>query len=359
MSYDFDPQDIPGPYDDLCLTLDQWSARELPKRDRLLGSVFTTTTRAILSAETGIGKTHLGFATGLHMAAKVDFCHWKAHRTTRVLVVDGEMSSVLVQERLAEAERRLGARPDKFYCLCKEDAEEMPPLDSEDGQLWLDGLISYLGGIDFLILDNLMSLTVGDMRDEETWKTILPWNRSLTRNRTGLLWINHTGLDKSRDYGTSTRIWQMDTAMLLTKLRDHSAAISFRLEFLKARQRKPSDRGDYEPVSLILENDAWRAERINVNSRSVPNPPKNYRQAIDCLNNLLVGAERVKPTADHVTVRAVTVDKWRDECARCGILDRDKKGNIDSASRKRFGRIKEHAIECHAAQIREPWVWKP
>ena len=50
-------------YGSLCLTLHQWAKREIKPKDHLLGEVFNTTTRAILSAETGIGKTHLGFAT--------------------------------------------------------------------------------------------------------------------------------------------------------------------------------------------------------------------------------------------------------------------------------------------------------
>ena len=345
-------------YSHLNLTLDQWAKRGIKPKDHLLGEVFNTTTRAILSAETGIGKTHLGLAIGIHAAAGKDFCHWKAKRKARVLVIDGEMSAELVKERLADAEKRLGLSPDNFFCLCCEDVDGMPPLDTEEGQAWVNGLIKYLKP-DFIIFDNIMSLTAGDLKDEVAWKAIVPWNRSLTKQRIGTLWINHTGHDKSRDYGTSTRIWQMDTAMVLTKLTDHPADIAFRLDFLKARQRKPSNRADYEPVNLILENDAWHTEPAEKKSTNAPNPPKNYRQAIDSLNNLLVHAEWVKPTADHVKVRAIRVDNWRNECAECGLLERDTKGNIDAASRQRFSRIKQHALECHAARIRGPWVWKP
>ncbi len=44
----------------------------------------------------------------------------------------------------------------------------MPPIDMEEGQAWLDGLIDHLsridGAMDFLILDNVMSLTCGDLK---------------------------------------------------------------------------------------------------------------------------------------------------------------------------------------------------
>ena len=148
----------PANLEDPPLTLDQWAARELPERDFLLGSIFTTTTRAMLSAKTGLGKTHLGFAFGFSMAAQSSFCHWQVRRKARVLIVDGEMSVELVKERLADAERRIGQRPESLFMLCKEDAVNMPPLDTEGGQRWLDVLIEHLGGIDFLILDNVMAL---------------------------------------------------------------------------------------------------------------------------------------------------------------------------------------------------------
>ena len=73
-------QPTPAGHADLPLTLDQWASRKLPERDFLLGSIFTTTTRAMLSAKTGLGKTHLGFAFGFSMTGGRDFCHWKVRR---------------------------------------------------------------------------------------------------------------------------------------------------------------------------------------------------------------------------------------------------------------------------------------
>jgi len=115
----------------LCLSLEQWEKRESPKRDLVLGSIFSTTTRAILSADTGLGKTHLGFAFAMSIAAGEPFCHWAGSgKPRRVLVIDGEMPAELVQERLADGERRLGRRSEGFFCLCREDIETMPPIDA-------------------------------------------------------------------------------------------------------------------------------------------------------------------------------------------------------------------------------------
>ena len=251
----------PADHADLPLTLDQWAARETPLPDFLLGSIFTTTTRAMLSAETGLGKTHLGFGFGFAMAAGRDFCHWQAKRQARVLIIDGEMPVDLVKQRLADAEARLGERPAGLHVLCREDAPSMPPLDTEDGQRWLDRLIEdRLGGIDFAILDNVMSLTIGDLKEEEAWRPVIRWMQSLTKRRIGSMWINHTGHDKTRSYGTSTREWQLDTVMVAEKVEDADADLAMKLNFSKARQRRPETRGDFETIVLRLKDNAWSSE---------------------------------------------------------------------------------------------------
>ena len=82
------------------LTLDEWRNRDLPEPDLLMGYWLTTTTRALFTAATGLGKTNYGMAVGMRAAAGLDFLHWKAARSARVLVIDGEMSRQLLQERL-------------------------------------------------------------------------------------------------------------------------------------------------------------------------------------------------------------------------------------------------------------------
>jgi hypothetical protein len=342
-----------------CLTLAQWAARKIPKRDLLLGSVFSTTTRSLLSADTGLGKTHLGFAIGIHMAGGQDFCHWKAQRPARVLVVDGEMSSELVKERLADAERRLGFRPEGFRCLCKEDVEDMPPLDTEEGQRWLDGLIAHLEGVDFLTLDNIMSLTVGNLKEEEDWRLVLPWLRSLTKRRIGTLSVNHTGHDTTRDYGTKTRTWQMDTVMVGTKIERPEADIAFKLDFVKCRQRTPANRADYEAVNFILADDTWYTEPAEKSGPKTKAPPQGYRRSLEVLNNLLVDAEPITPSRDHVKIRAVQLSTWRKALVSEGILTADEKGTLDSTQRTRLSNIKRHGIDADAMRFANDWIWRP
>jgi hypothetical protein len=138
----------------------------------------------------------------------------------------------------------------------------MPPLNTLEGQRYIDRQIEKLGGIDFIIFDNVQALIVGDMKDEEPWQQTLPWIKALTSRSIGQIWVHHTGLDKSRSYGTSTREWQLDTVMLMEKIEGATADIAFTLKFLKARERAPHNRHDFAEVAITLEYDVWRFDMI-------------------------------------------------------------------------------------------------
>jgi hypothetical protein len=338
----------PADYAGLPLTLDQWAARELPMRDRLLGSIFTTTTRAMLSAKTGLGKTQLGFAFGFAMTSGRDFCHWKVRRRCRVLIVDGEMSVELVKERLADAERRIGQRPEKLFMLCKEDAANMPTLDTEEGQRWLDSLIDHLGGIDFLILDNVMALTSGDLKDEECWRPVIPWMLSLTKRRIGVLWINHTGHDATRSYGTSTREWQLDVVMIAEKADDTDADIALKLSFTKARQRRPETREDFETVVLRLKDDVWSSDAA---------PPVRKQtqgdHALDLLRQAIAEAGE-KVAGLPADVRGVNTDLWKKYCETYDLSESDNPASRDTAfSRARNKLLGRGIIK---SKLRKVWI---
>jgi RecA-family ATPase len=95
-------------------TVEEWLSRELPPPDRLLGAWMTTTSRILLAADTGLGKTNLCMALAAHAAAGENFLHWRARRQAKVLYIDGEMSRGLYQCRIADTVRRLGCRPDTW-----------------------------------------------------------------------------------------------------------------------------------------------------------------------------------------------------------------------------------------------------
>lgn len=344
-----------------CLTLDQWADRDVPLRDFLLGTVFTTTTRAILSADTGLGKTHLGFAFGFGMASGKGFCHWRGHRPTSVLLVDGEMSVELVRARLADAEKRISCRPETLFALCREDVPDMPPLDTPEGQEWLNGLIRDLE-IEFVILDNVMSLTAGDMSDPEAWKPVNDWMRTLTALRIGCLWIHHTGHDARRGFGTKTREWQLDTVMVGEKIEEATDAdIAIRLTFTKARQRTPDTRDDFEPCELRLIGDEWKSTAAT-RRRSMP---RNTNVAMQTLREAIEATGQTVPSMTGVPngVQGVQIAQWRDHFYRRRPLGVDDDGDADElrrakeARKKDFKRCREALQEVETIQCVTDWYW--
>jgi hypothetical protein len=182
-------QDTPPPAIEIAslppLTLDDWRSRNLPDPDFIMGNWLTSTSRALLTAATGLGKTNFGLALAIRIAAGVDFMHWRARRPARVLYIDGEMSRRLLRQRVLDEAERLGASPESFLALSHEDIPSFRPLNTPEGQTWMNAFIDKIGGIDLIIFDNIMCLTIGDQKDTEPWQQTLPWALSLTNARSG------------------------------------------------------------------------------------------------------------------------------------------------------------------------------
>jgi hypothetical protein len=237
------------------LSLDEWLARKLPAPDLILGGWLTTTSRILLVAPTGLGKTMFAVALGIRAAAGAGFLHWAGHRPARVLFVDGEMSRRLLKVRLADETRRSGATPATFFALSHEDIEDFAPLSTKEGQAIIDQEIERIGSADLVIFDNVMSLVGGDMKDEETWRNTMPWIRSLTRRHIAQIWVHHTGHDEGHSYGTKTREWQMDTVIHCETLERADTDVSFTLTFRKARERTPATRAEFAEAHIALLTD--------------------------------------------------------------------------------------------------------
>lgn len=241
------------------LTLARWAERDLPEPEFICGQWLTTTSRVIVNAPTGLGKSMFTMGMGMAIAAQKDFLHWKAAaKPFRVLYIDGEMSNRLLKKRLAGEVQRLGCAPETFYALSHEDIT-LAPLNTPQGQKQVEAIITALGGIDLIQFDNVMSLIPGDQKEEEGWARVLPWIRSLTRRSIGQMWVHHTGLNKTHGYGTSTREWQLDTVMHLTAVKRSDTDISFEIEFPKARERDPTWRQDFATKRIVLLRDQWSA----------------------------------------------------------------------------------------------------
>jgi hypothetical protein len=303
--------------------LNRWLTLDLPPPDFLLGDLLHVTSRMLLVGATGIGKTNFVLALSMAVASGSDFLHWRGRRPARVLYIDGESSARLLHSRLKDTVRRQGdVVPKNFFILNRESVPDLPPLNTVDGQRFVDYVIQLIGGVDLVIFDNIQSLMIGDMKEEDGWADILPWVRDLTRRAIGQIWIHHTGHDETRSYGTKTREWQLDTVMMLERVnaeqRNDENDIAFAINFPKARERSPANREDFAAAVITLKGEQWVSDRQGARRRGRCTP--GARAFRDALVNVLA-KEVAKSRSESGYRPSVTENQWRDECISRGLLD--------------------------------------
>lgn len=316
------------------LTPAEWAGRDLPAPDFVLGRWLTTTSRVLVTADTGLGKSNLAIAIGMRLSLGLGFLHWAPGRACRVLYIDGEMSRRLLKLRLADEERRIGKRSQKFFALSMEDVENRQPLNTPVGASWLKTLIKNIGGVDLVVFDNIMSLTSGDMKDPAAWQQTLPLVLDLTKAEIGQIWIHHTGKNSTESYGDKSREWQMDTTIHLDAVKRNDTDVSFSLTFKKARERTPDTRRDFDDVVVALVNDGWECDAEQRQMKPAPVSPTT-RKALDALTDVLAGEGAVVLPGNR---RAAHRDQWAKECDRLGLIDLSGKAESARTLMNRFRR---------------------
>lgn len=316
----------------------------------LLGHVLSTSTRMLLFADTGLGKTHFTMAVSGHTGIGKDFLHWHCPRPARILYIDGEMSLKLFRERIADVTRRLGKSPPGAYFFNKADMPGFAPLNTRDGQVAVWALIEEVERrsgqkLDAVCFDSIMALLLGDMKEEDAWRDTMPLVHALTARHIGQLWVHHTGHDTSHGYGTKTREWQMDTVARLEAI--ENTPLAFRLSFPKARERTPANRLDFADAAITLSNDQWTGVIVS-NARG----KINEGLTLKFYQALLAAADSsaVAPTGSYPTA---SLDEWRAQCLACGLLDPSKA----HSARTLFARHKLKLIAANWVACNEELAW--
>jgi hypothetical protein len=343
-----------------CLTVQEWARREAAEEDLLLGGVYSTSSIIQFAAETGIGKTMFCIAIGFAMALGVPFLHWKSRRKARVLYIDGEMPVDLMKERILAACKWFGVEPDidGLSFLSREDFDDLPPLNTPDGYAWLDRIIKEIGGVDFIIFDNIMSLTIGDLKEPDSWQAMRPKMKELQRRRIGQLWVHHAGHDRSRSYGDKTREWDIDAAIIGERADANGADVAIKLTFPKARRRRPATAADFEPVTIELRDNEWSVGVIQPKSRKSAKLSTAGKLAIEGLEKALTYVGQRPDGHEEISGinQAVTVDQWRHfflQIAADGTVDPNP-----NTVKSRWKRGQEDALGKGAARQWGQWVWK-
>lgn len=349
-----------SPSEPYCLSLTDWLERPAQHPDHLLAEMLSTTSRMMLVAPTGLGKTNFSMAMGLGVASGNGFLHWPGRRSARVLFIDGEMSRRLMKSRLVDAARRHGSTPDSFFALCRDDVSDMPPLNTAAGQAFVDAKIKEIGGVDLIIFDSVMCLMTGDMKDEVSWQEALPWIRRLTQRQIGQVWVHHTGIEKSRSYGSSTREWQLDTVLLLEPTERQDTDIAFTLRFNKARERAPHNRADFEPLVVMLADDAWTVESAAPSTvRSVGLTPTEKGWLADIID-LFASTDGPKtgvPVSGFSARPILTRDQVRDGLKSKGRFTLKPDGALTGADRQKLSAALNNLKDKGKVGMTKDHVW--
>ncbi len=339
------------------LAVETWLTRDIPEPEHLLGALISRSTRMFLVGRTGLGKTLLGLALAAGMASGAGFLRWRSSRPARVLYLDGEMPADLIRGRLVEAVRRLDRPiPAGNLLVFGRDLEdavarlfpavgEMPPLNSDAGAAWMFRLIDAIGGVDVVFFDNVMSLLVGVQRDEEAWSAALDLVQGLTAQRIGQVWMDHTGHDSSRQYGSATKSWRFDAVGQMAPIENDQrrpGEVAFTLSFDppgKARRRTPDNWHDFEAVTIRLADDRWTAEAAGKHRRHVGQKARLFHSAM--LDALAAGRGcgqgRVKREA------------WLAECVRRNLIEAPADGDNCYARDRKIAPFRKAVMDLQAA----------
>jgi len=323
---------IPGLAD--ALSVDTWAALDIPPDRRLLGDVITSASRVFLVGTTGLGKTLLAYAMAAGMATGHGFLGWRCDAPARVLIIDGEMPSGLIKSRVADVLRRSGPIPRGNLAIYSRDrAEEfarvfprlgmMEPLNTDAGRAFVLDLVDAIGGVDIVVFDNVMSLIAGDQKDEVPWSETLALVSALTTRGIAQVWLDHTGHNSTRQYGSSTKAWRFDAVGVMTPIEGESgigSGVAFKLSFEppgKARRRTPDNWQDFKAATIRLEDDQWTSDVAKSPMAKINARNKLFHSA------LLDALARGQTVAPGRISRAA----WMAECVRRNVIQGNEAGD--------------------------------
>jgi hypothetical protein len=330
------------------LDIEGWAQRDIPAQDKLLGDVLTTTSKMFLVGRTGLGKTLLGMGIAQGVASGMGFLHWRSSRAARVLYIDGEMAAADIKERAIGLLKRAGGTipPNNLLIFARDTMEEFAkkfpalgefaPLNSEEGQNFVVKLVGMVGRVDLVILDNVMSLVAGDQKDEVPWSQTLPLVAYLTTQRIGQVWLDHTGHNTDRQYGSSTKSWRFDVMGVMKaveeKNKDGAPIVAFTLSFDKARSRNQHNWRDFETTLIRFNDDEWTSDPAGTAGRSGGKVSQSRRVFFDTLKEAIKEA----PKGPGRTA----IGAWEWYSIKRGLIDPAPEKEKGPERRRRLGKFR-------------------
>ena len=342
-------------------SLAAWLKKEMPPRDYLMGTVMCTTSRWMIYAPTGLGKTLFALNMATAIAAGKDFLNWKGGRPCRVLYIDGEMPRETFKERTQQVANLYGENAQVFGLnrdSLQADGEDIPPLNNDEGQAWLERQID-LYQPNVIIFDSIMCLLSGDMKEEESWEPVKKLMKSLTNRYIAQIWVHHTGHAEGRSYGSNTREWELDTVLRLDRPKDNGEG--FVLNFTKHRLRTHLNSEEFMPIQCALTQDGWHISGVTKETSKKGDDRANYRDAIvEAYDNLAVNVARRPVGHNGADVASISMTDIRAWCVRNGIMPpKDDGADVVSAgTRKVVDRAKIDLIKGSKFAGNSESIWR-
>jgi putative DNA primase/helicase len=289
---------LPGdPFPDY--DLESFLHLERPPRQWLAEGLIAERGLAMVHAKRGVGKTHFVLGLACAIAAGKPFLRYRVPAPAGVLLVDGEMPTPDLQERL-RLNVKAGAYPEApLRILCADLAERsLPSLATPEGQAVIEGKLT--PSIKLLILDSVSTLCQnGDAseNDAASWDAIQTWILRLRRQGFAVLIVHHGGKD-GRQRGTSKREDVLDQVLLLQQPNDYkpSEGARFEVHLEKGRQVKGELAEPYEAMLTGIDGTAvwtWRPLRAADRGKEI--------------RELALAGATVRSIAEELSLPATTV----------------------------------------------------
>ena len=229
------------------LTIDDFLATEFPPRELVLAPWLPSKGLAMIYGPRGIGKTHVTLGCAYAIASGGRFLRWSAAEARRVIVIDGEMPAVVLQERMNRIVEAADTAPSAEYL-------RFLPMDLQDGDFDLGNEADQraiepdLAGADVVIVDNISTLArIGRENEAESWLPVQEWALQQRRAGRSVVFIHHAGKGGAQR-GTSRREDVLDTVIALRRPADHQAdqGARFEVHFEKNRGFHGDDAKPFE-----------------------------------------------------------------------------------------------------------------
>jgi len=124
------------------------------------------------------------------------------------------------------------------------------------------------------------------------------------------------------------------------------------MSFRKARERTPETRYDFQDVEIALVDDRWEHKPSEgaLRSANIKISPK-ARKFLDALTNA-IGSEDV--TMLPGGRRAASVEIWKAECARAGLID---VGAKPASARSLFSKHRLELVSANRVACEGDYTW--